>query len=153
MSLALVLAKIRDQVAAVTPERLGSSPFVPHTAAGSTMDLRTQATANPLGMHRHYEVRFASPVDDGAATATARRWRATVTIIVAYEWGLMCQQDDAELTLGADSQSIIDRLWNPNNWDEPTTGLMSCTAGAPKATRLRDADVVMLEVPFTIIYY
>lgn len=153
MSLALVLAQIRAQVGAVTPTRMGDQPFVSHSASGATMDLRAQAAASPIGLHRRFEVRFASPVDDGAATATARRWRATVTIVAAYELGLMTSQDDAEILLGEDSQSIIDRLWNPNNWDESTTGLMSCTAGAPKATRLRDADVVLLEIPFTIIYY
>lgn len=156
MSLALVLAQIRAQVGAVTPTRMGDQPFVSHSASGATMDLRAQAAASPIGLHRRFEIRLSPngmPVDDGEAAVVVRRQRATVLVVVAYEMSLMTDRESAEITLGEDSQSIIDRLWDPNNWDESTSGLMACNPGQPTARGPASADVAFLEIPFTVIYH
>lgn len=156
MSLALVMAHIRAQVGAVTPGRMGNSPFVSHSASGATMDLRTQAAASPIGLHRRYEVRLSPngmPVDDGEASVIVRRQRATVVVVVAYEMGLMTDREDAEIMLGEDSEAISARMWDPNNWDESTTGLMLCTPGQPTARGPASADVAFLEIPLTILYH
>lgn len=154
MSLALAVARIREQVAAITPTRPGGSPFVAHVAAGGTMDLRTQATANPVGLHRRFEVRMVGmPRDDGEAAVTTRRMRADLLVVVAYEWGILSRTEDAEVTIGEDAASIEARLYDPDSWSESTTGLMACISGTSRAVRLRDSDVVLLEHPVTIIYH
>lgn len=154
MSTRLVIDQIRDQVAATTPTTDDARPFVPHATDGGTMRLREEVAAHPGALVRRFEVTIRDmPIDDGEASVTERRMRATFLVVIAHYIGETARQEDLEVMLAEDADAITERFYDPSNWDAATTGIMALDVGQPRAVRVGRTDAVLLELPITCIYH